>query len=379
MGKLGFGLMRLPLKEGAPSWSMVDLDKARELIDQYMKNDFCYFDTAYNYHKGNSEKIFGDMVADRYPRNRYKICTKMPIALIKKPEQYEIIFADQIRKCKVDYFDYYFLHAIGRIRYEEVEKMHGFEFLVDKKQQGLIKEIGISFHDTADVLDRILTEHPEIEVVQLQLNFIDWEDEAVQARQCYEVCQKHRIKVAVMEPLKGGTIMQLPEEALKEMKAYNDVSIASWGLRFAASLDDVFVVLSGMGTMEQLVENMSFMNPFTPLSEEEYRIITYAVELYKNQRMVQCTGCRYCLDACPIGIKIPEFIALYNNHLRFMLGNGKFGVLPGLVNTYMNIGNRTALASDCMKCGVCEKLCPQKIKIRDTLEQMAVLYERIKG
>ncbi len=376
MSKLGFGLMRLPLLDGATSWSMVDLEKTKKMVDLYMEGDFCYFDTAYNYHKGNSEKIFGEMVAARYPRNRYKICDKMPIALISNPQQYATIFQDQIRKCRVDYFDNYFLHAIGRIRYEEVEKMHGFEFLKDRKEKGQIRKIGISFHDTAEILDMMLTKHPEIETVQLQLNFIDWDDEAVQSKLCYEVCLDHGVDVVVMEPLKGGTILNLPNEAIYEMEKYNGMSVVSWGLRFVASLDGVSVVLSGMSDIQQLVDNMSFIKTSNTLNEEERKIIKYAVELYQKQRGVQCTACGYCLDVCPVGIKIHEFIALYNNHRRFMLSNGKYGVLPGLINTYMNIGNGDAMASSCIKCGACEKMCPQKVDIRNVLEQITTLFEK---
>lgn len=368
MKKLGFGLMRLPTVNG--KWEDIDLEKSREMIDKYMAEGFTYFDTAYVYHGGNSERAFGELVASRYPRDSYVVTSKMPVGRMKETDTYESIFNEQLERCKIEYFDYYFLHAIGKSLYERIEKEDGFGFLKRMKQQGKIRHIGFSFHDDADSLDEILTKHPETELVQIQLNYIDWEDQGIQSRRCYEVCLKHGVDIAIMEPLKGGALVSLPEEAQNVLKEENsDMSIASWGIRFAASLENVKIVLSGMSNMEQLCDNMSYMNDFKPLRKSELNAVWKAADIIKKSIAVPCTACKYCIEDCPKNIAIPEYFAVYNNQ-------HKYGLIPGLIFTYKNIAANKGKPSECIACGMCEKNCPQHIDIIENLKKVSEIFEK---
>lgn len=368
MLKLGLGLMRLPLLDPDDN-SSIDKAKTKEMIDLYMKEGFSYFDTAYVYHGGESEKIFGELVADRYPRDSFVLTTKMPVFNIKEAKEYPEIFDEQLKRCHVEYFDYYFLHAIGKSSYEKIKEHKGFEFLVQKKKEGKIKHIGFSFHDTAEVLDTILIEHPEVELVQLQLNYIDWEDERIQSKKCYEVCLKHDVKIAVMEPLKGGALANLSAESKDILKKANaDASIASWGIRFAASLDEIIVVLSGMSNLEQLKDNMSYMKDFKPLSDLEYQTIDKVVKVINDSIKIPCTGCKYCIDDCPKKIAIPEYFSLYNNQ-------NQFGHMVSHSTAFNNITKTHGKPSDCIECKKCEKHCPQHIKITEMLKEISKTFE----
>ena len=344
MKKLGFGLMRLPQTD-PEDWSSVDLEKTRAMIDEYMEAGFTYFDTAYVYHGGNSEKAFGELVAKRYPRDSFTITTKMPVFMTKSAEDYERIFAEQLERCQVDYFDYYFLHAMGRSVYGTVQEQKGFAFMVQKKAEGKMRHIGFSYHDDAEMLDRILTDHPETELVQLQLNYIDWENESVQSRKCYEVCVKHGVQVTVMEPLKGGALVRLPEAAANILKEENpEAGFASWGIRFAASLDQVMVVLSGMSSLEQVEDNINYMKEFQPLTEKEKDTIAKTVQIINDSIAIPCTACRYCTSGCPKKIAIPEYFSLYNNQKQF-------GLLAGLATTYGNLTAAHGKPEDCTSAG----------------------------
>ncbi len=368
MKKLGFGLMRLP-QTNPEDWSSVDMEKTRAMIDRYMEAGFTYFDTAYVYHGGNSEKAFGELVAKRYPRDSYTITTKMPVFMTKTPEDYERIFDEQLERCRVDYFDYYFLHAMGRSVYGAVQEQKGFEFMVRKKAEGKIRHIGFSYHDDADMLDRILTDHPETELVQLQLNYIDWENESVQSRKCYEVCVKHGVQVTVMEPLKGGALVRLPEAAEDILKEANpDAGNASWGIRFAASLDQVMVVLSGMSDLEQVEENISYMKDFQPLTEGERETIAKTVQIIGDSIAIPCTACRYCTSGCPKKIAIPEYFSLYNNQKQF-------GLLAGLATTYGNLTATHGKPEECIGCKQCENHCPQHLPIVENLKLVAEAFQ----
>ncbi|WP_195994478.1 aldo/keto reductase [Faecalibacillus faecis] len=365
--KLGFGLMRLPLKD-LKDHKSIDMDELKEMVDIYLEKGFSYFDTGYPYHEGMSEVSFRETVVKRYPRDKYTITDKMPLMIITEASQYPLIFEEQLERCGVKYFDYYFLHAIGQGNYETVQDMKGFEFLSKMKKEGKIKCLGFSYHDNAKFLDKILNEHPETELVQLQINYIDWEDQGIEARKCYEVCCKHKVKVAVMEPLKGGVLVDLPKSAEKLLTDYHsNTSIASWGIRFAASLDNVIIVLSGMSNLEQMKDNLQYMYDFKPLTKEEKKVLNQVVDIIKDDIAIPCTGCRYCVDGCPQHIAIPESFALYNDIER----NGKHG---GSLVRYMNLIKSNGKAQDCISCRKCEEHCPQHIPIVDNLKKVAELF-----
>lgn len=314
MKKLGFGLMRLPLKSG--DQKDVDVGEVCRMADKFIENGFTYFDTAYMYHGGESERVFRRAVAERYERNRYTVASKMPPFLMKEEADNDRIFSEQLERTGAGYFDYYLIHSLSEENYALAKKFSCFEFAERKKKEGLIKELGFSFHDTADVLETILNERPDVDFVQLQINYLDWEDEGVQSRRCYETCVKHGKKVAVMEPVKGGMLANLPQKAAEALQAYApERSVASWAIRFAAGLENVFCVLSGMSDMRQLEDNISYMKDFRPLSGGEKAVLAGALETIKASVAVPCTGCRYCVDGCPKKSPYPtisHFITITN-------------------------------------------------------------------
>lgn len=365
--KLGFGLMRLPYSE-SEEWGHVDLEKTRQMIDAYIAEGFSYFDTAWVYHSGFSEKIFGELVAKRYPREKFQVTSKMPVWELKQHEDLLRIFEIQLKNCCVDYFDWYFLHSLETHNYAVAEKFNGFDFLKKMKSEGKIKHIGFSFHGNAELLDEILKKHPETELVQLQINYIDWESENVQSRKCYEVAMKHKKSVSIMEPVKGGSLANPTEDVKKIFRSYNpNASIASWAVRYAASLENILVVLSGMSNMEQLKDNMSYMKNFVPLNDEEKSIIETAANLIKNTTAIACTACRYCTDGCPKKINIPRYFELYNEAKRYGVNNFKWH--------YNEEKKHSGMPTDCIKCRVCEKHCPQKLEIADLLIDVVKIFE----
>ena len=370
--KLGFGTMRLPRLDPDDAAS-IDIEQFKKMADMFMDRVFCYYDTAYPYHQEHSEEAVKEAVVKRFPRDSYLLADKMPILRVTKTEDYQMFFDEQLRRCGVDYFDYYLLHNLGRDRYIKTEKYGGFPFIEKLKKAGYVRYIGFSFHDDAQTLDRILTEHPEVDFVQLQINYLDWESIAIQSGLCYETAKKHGKKVTVMEPVKGGALVKLPEAALKKFNEFyadhNDPSItpASLAIRYAASLDNVQMVLSGMSSIEQLENNTAYMKDFKPLSDEEKELASSITEILNSAGTIPCTSCRYCMEVCPNNINIPEYFGLYNMHA--VTGNKS--------NMYyerfsMNHGK----ASECVKCGLCEKNCPQHIDIRKRLEDFAALYEQ---
>lgn len=365
--KLGFGLMRLPYSEDK-TYGNVDLEKTKEMIDAYMTEGFTYFDTAAVYHGGHSEEVFGELVAKRYPREKFQVTSKMPVWNLKEEGDLDRIFNEQLKKCNIEYFDYYFMHALGEGNYAKTQEFQGFEWMQKMKAEGKIKHPGFSFHDSAEKLDQILTEHPEVELVQLQINYIDWEDEGVQSRKCYEVAMKHGKKVAIMEPIKGGNLANITGEAKKVFTDYNpNATAASWAIRYAASLDNVLVVLSGMTNIDQLKDNMSYMKDFTPLNEEEKNCIAKAAKLIKETIAVPCTGCRYCTDSCPMNINIPRYFQLVNEAKRYGANGMKWN--------YNEAKKNGGTPADCISCRACEGHCPQKIKIPEELINVRKVFE----
>lgn len=362
MKKLGFGLMRLPLSD-PQDHSKIDIEKVKEMVDVFMAKGFTHFDTAYVYHGGKSEVAFREAVVKRYPRESFTVTDKLP--LFSKPDRagMEKIFAEMLERCGVEYFDYVWLHALGRDSYNYAQQVDAFGYLNELKAEGKIVNVGFSFHDNAEVLDKILTEHPEVDAIQLQINYLDWEDGGVQSRKCYEVACKHGVPVIVMEPVKGGALAVPPKKAEKILKDYNpDASCASWAIRYAASLDNVVNVLSGMSNMDHINDNTTYMENFVPLTEEEYKVIDEACKEIKFA--IPCTACRYCVDGCPMNINIPEVFACENKFKRG--GRDRGEALKRYREEVTVNGGKPA---DCIECGQCTDHCPQHLDIPKLLAE----------
>lgn len=365
--KLGFGCMRLPVVNG--DMEQIDDELFCKMIDTFMEQGFTYVDTAYPYHNQKSEGAVKRCLVDRYPREKFYLADKMPVWNVKEYTDYEKLFNEQLERCGVEYFDFYLLHAMNKERVAETEKLGGYEFVQKMKAEGKIKHVGFSFHDTADALDEILKNHPEMEFVQLQINYYDWESENVQSRKCYETAVKYGVPVIVMEPVKGGTLANLAPEAENILKGLDaDASCASFAVRYVASLDNVFMVLSGMSGYEQLVDNTSYMKEFVPLSDAEQEGIAKVVEALAKLPTIACTKCRYCVDGCPQNINIPGLFQAYNNVVQF----GDNAVTR---RSYTQAIKDRGLASTCVKCGLCEEQCPQHLEIRELLEKVAESFE----
>lgn len=370
--KLGFGLMRLPLTNPDEA-SSIDVEQVKDMVDAFIENGFTYFDTAWMYCGFQSECAAKEALVDRYPRDSYTLADKLHAGYIKTREDRDKIFNEQLRKTGVEYFDYYLLHDIGVDHYKIYQELDCFTWLKEKKEQGLVRHIGFSFHDSAKMLDQVLTEHPEVEFVQLQLNYLDWDSEGVQSRKCYETAVKHGKPVIVMEPVKGGTLAKVPERAEGMFKEYHpDMSVPSWAIRFAASNEHVMMVLSGMSNMEQLQDNMSYMADFQPLNEEEQEIIRKAVEIINSGIEIPCTGCSYCTEGCPQNIAIPKYFSLYNADLQECEEKG----WKPQGEYYDRLTKTFGKASDCVECGQCESVCPQHLPVIRHLKEVAARFEK---
>ena len=369
--KLGFGLMRLPRLNPNDEGS-IDLEQTKQMVDTFLQRGFTYFDTAWKYCAFKSENAVKDVLTSRHPRESYTLATKLHAAYIHSLDDRDAIFNTQREKTGVDYFDYYLLHDMGAEHYEIYKKYDCFAWIAEKKRQGLIKHMGFSFHDTAEVLDKILTEHPEMEFVQLQINYLDWDSEGVQSRKCYEVATKHGKPVIVMEPVKGGTLAKLPAAAEKLLRATNpEASVPSWAVRFAAGLPNVKMVLSGMSSTEQLLDNTGFMQDFVPLTQQEQAVIAQVVDTINASIAIPCTGCAYCTEGCPMHIAIPKYFSLYNADLQEL--KDKDFTSQGAY--YDNLTLKFGKASDCIACGQCESVCPQHLPIIENLKRVAKQFE----
>ena len=362
--KLGFGLMRLPM-----NGDEIDMDQTKKMVDTFMSKGFTYFDTAYVYIGGKSEVALKEAVVDRYPRDSFQCATKLPLWDQKSREELQEILDTSLQRAGLEYYDFYLLHAMSAERAQKADELRAWDFMKQVKAQGKAKHIGFSFHDSAEALEDILKNHPEMEFVQLQINYADWESDSVQSRKCYEVARKYNKPVIIMEPVKGGSLATMTPEVQKLFKDANpDASIPSWAIRYCASLEGIITVLSGMSNEEQLNDNVSYMEDFQPLTDSERQVVAKAVEILNNTPTIPCTACKYCVDGCPQKINIPGVFSAMNN---FTLYNN----LPGAKGSYQNAVKDGGKAGDCIQCGNCEAHCPQHIQIIEELKKAAATLE----
>ena len=359
----GFGVMRLPIVDGK-----TDPEAFCQMVDSFLEHGFNYFDTAHGYMEGQSELMIRQCLTSRHPREKYLLTNKLSDSFFQTEADIRPLFQQQLDACGVDYFDFYLMHAQDHTNFVKYKACKAYETALELRKEGKIRHFGISFHDSAQVLDQILTEYPQIEVVQIQFNYADFEDPSVQSRLCYEVCRKHNKPVIVMEPVKGGTLVNLPEEADRIFRQLNGGSNASYAIRFAASFEGACMVLSGMNTLQMVNENISFMENFQPLNHEEYNAISQVRGIFNQQNLIGCTACRYCCDGCPKKIDIPVLFACMNAKNTFKTWNATF--------YYKSIHTAgAAKASDCIGCGACEKICPQHLPIRELLASVAKEFD----
>ena len=367
--KLGFGLMRMPLLDSTDE-SSVDVEQVCKMVDMFLEKGFTYFDTAWMYHEFNSENVVKTALVDRHPRDSFTLATKLHGDFIKTKKDRDKVFNEQMKKTGVDYFDYYLIHAVDEDLLEIYDKLDCFNWLLEKKKAGLVKHAGFSFHDTPELLDEVLTAHPEMEFVQLQINYLDWESEWVQSRACYEVAVKHGKPVVVMEPVRGGTLADLPADVEKMFREKDpEMSPASWAIRYVASLDNVMMVLSGMSSISQMENNTSYMQDFKPLTEDEKKLCLKAGEMIISKLAIPCTACSYCTAGCPMKIAIPKYFKMYNENTFDDLKDKEWTVEYSEYPELLEGGG--GKATDCIACGQCEGVCPQHITIIENLKTIA--------
>lgn len=360
----GFGCMRLPM-----NGDQVDIAETTRMVDEFLAQGFNYFDTAHGYIGGKSELALKECLTSRYPREAYSLTDKLTDSYFKTETDIRPFFESQLEACGVDYFDFYLMHSQNADNFKKFKACRAYETAFALKAEGRIRHVGLSFHDRAEVLDQILTEYPQIEVVQIQFNYLDYDDIAVQSRKCYEVCRKHGKPVLVMEPVKGGSLVNLPEEAKKVLDDLHGGSPASYAIRFAAGFPGMMMVLSGMSDLEQMKDNLSYMRDFKPLNETELAAVNKVQEIFHKMNMIPCTACRYCVEGCPKQISIPDLFAIMNIKQLHHDWNADYYY----EEVHTAPGRR---ASDCLKCGKCEKICPQHLPIRKLLEEVAKEFDK---
>ena len=360
----GFGCMRLPM-----NGDQVDIAETTRMVDEFLAQGFNYFDTAHGYIGGKSELALKECLTSRYPREAYSLTDKLTDSYFKTETDIRPFFESQLEACGVDYFDFYLMHSQNADNFKKFKACRAYETTFALKAEGRIRHVGLSFHDRAEVLDQILTEYPQIEVVQIQFNYLDYDDIAVQSRKCYEVCRKHGKPVLVMEPVKGGSLVNLPEEAKKVLDDLHGGSPASYAIRFAAGFPGMMMVLSGMSDLEQMKDNLSYMRDFKPLNETELAAVNKVQEIFHKMNMIPCTACRYCVEGCPKQISIPDLFAIMNIKQLHHDWNADYYY----EEVHTAPGRR---ASDCLKCGKCEKICPQHLPIRKLLEEIAKEFDK---
>ena len=364
--KLGFGLMRLPRKGIS-----TDVAQVSKMVDKFMEAGFTYFDTAFVY--PGSEAATKKALVDRYPRESYTLATKINAFMVFAPNENAAKkqFYTSLERTGAGYFDYYLLHSFMENNYARYEKFHLWDFVKEQKEKGLIKHYGFSYHAGPEFLDQILTEHPDVDFIQLQINYADWENPSVASRANYEIARKHGKSIVVMEPVKGGTLANPPKEVKKLFKNYHpDMSYASWAIRFVASLDGIITVLSGMSNVEQMEDNISYMKNFQPLNAEEQKIIQQAQRILGKSSTIPCTACHYCVEGCPKKIPIPDIFSAMNQHI----GNGQ---KEEAIQNYNSVTGAGGRASECIECGQCERSCPQHLQITQHLKDCAGALEQL--
>ena len=361
--KLGFGLMRLPRKG-----LVTDVEQVKKMVDLFLDAGFTYFDTAFIY--PGSEDAIRKALVERYPRDSFTLATKMNAVIPGQTERMvKKQFNTSLERTGAGYFDYYLLHALMTGNYKKYDKFHVWDFVKEQKEKGLVKNFGFSFHAGPELLEKLLTDHPEVDFVQLQINYADWENPSVTSRANYEVARAHGKSITVMEPVKGGKLADPPKEVKKLFRDYHpDMSYASWAIRFVASLDGIITVLSGMSNVEQMEDNISYMKDFKPLSEEEQKIIREAQRIIGHSAAIACTACHYCTDGCPRDIRIPDIFAAMNKQI----GNGQ---AEEALAEYKSVTGEGHFASDCIECGQCEEACPQHLPIRENLKKAVSMFE----